>query len=366
MRRRSSARLSTYLEEEFRQVEAFKDEADRFLSMAETSMRKNLVGVGRSASADAALPSANTARTEGDGSPKKSFKQRTSLMVDMMDRIRGKRSISKEGGNLLGLECDTLILKQQEIEKDINTVMAMSLNNETVLLEQASQQWKHVCCCIDIMQEKSTKQKVKIDEVSFYVSNMDQFILDIESIRLFLNGVRELKDDGDFSIYRNISIDSDDEKKKAEEEKKCEERVSMDIVLSRMDNMKAARSSANKFLTKLLEEREAMELSLSHLRECRDTIRKAIEDVVGYMTVEEFIEEKVAHVHAKPFDHRYCNDCDTFASMSVESTGMLEESHDKAAASTELLQQVLMLGASLSSMKMRLAEFTGPPSPAKS
>lgn len=352
------------------EVEAFKVEADRFLSKAETSMRNTRNSMGRSASADASLPSASSPGEgiEGDGSPnkdKKSFKQRTSLMVDMMDRIRGKRSISKEGGNLLGLECDALILKQQEIEKSINEVMALSLNNETVLLEQACEQWKHVCTCIEIMQEKSKAQKTKVDEVSFYVSHIDHFILDLESIRLFLNGVRECKEDGDFNIYRSISVDSEDEKKKEDEEKK-DETVNMDIVLARMDNMKAARTSSYKYLRSLLKEREMIELSISHIRECRDTMRKSIEDVVGYMTVEEFIEEKVAHVHAKPFDPKYCDDCDTFANMSVESCSMLEESHDKAAASTELLQQVLMLGATLSSMKMRLAEFSAPASPPKS
>ena len=84
---------------------------------------------------------------------------------------------------------------------------------------------------------------------------------------------------------------------------------------------------------------------------------------MGYMTVQEYIQEKFPDLLDKPFDDKNCTDCDTFASMSVQSTDLLEESHDKAAASAELLQQVLMLGATLSSMKMRLAEFTAPASP---
>ena len=380
--------LSSYLEDEYKAVDEFKVESDKFLKKAETSMRRSRLSSRdrtRSESGDAASPSATIESTagsstksttssspsEGGESPRKSFKQRASMMVDMMDRMRGKRSISKEGGNLLELECDALIAKQQELENGINDVMALALNNESVLLEQACGQWKHVCGCIDRQREQSKDQKVKVDEVSFYVSNMDHTLVDLENIRLYLMEVRELREEGEFSfipaIYRNISADSEDEdtkKKKEEDEKKKDAFVSIEVVVSRMNTIKLARSSANQFLRKkLLKERETMELSLSHLRDCREVMRKAVEDVVGYMTVEEYIQEKLPALLDKPFDDKNCNDCDTFASMSVQSTGMLEESHDKAASSTELLQQVLMLGATLSSMKMRLAEFTGLPSP---
>lgn len=367
--------FNSYLEEEYKAVDEFKDEADKFLKKAEMSMlRQNrFVSAGRSRSESGDAPSPKgtsdgaTESSDSKESPKKStLKQRASMMTDMMDRIRGKRNISKESGNLLELECDALIARQQDIEKNINDVMALALNNESVLLEQACGQWKHVCGCIDRQREVSRTQKEKVDEVSFYVSNMDHALLDLEHIRLYLLEVKELKSE-DFSLvpaFYRMDIGGEDDGSKVEGKEGEDNLVSMGEVMNRMTTIKLARSSAYKFLKKtLFKERERLELSLSHLRECRDAMKKAIEDVVGYMTVQEYIQEKFPDLLDKPFDDKNCTDCDTFASMSVQSTDLLEESHDKAAASAELLQQVLMLGATLSSMKMRLAEFTAPASP---
>jgi hypothetical protein len=348
----------TYYEssDNHKEVEAFRVEAESFMMKAEKAMRNSR------GSADSNSPDQKTTQAVSS-----QILHRGSLVVNgihgMMDKVRGRRELSRDGGNMLRLECDALMDRQRKIEERINKRMEISLHNESILLDNSSLIWQHVCSCILQNSRLSLLEKEKIDAVSFFVGNIDGVLMDLESTAKYMMQVKMLDEEDDrFSltpaVYKQMQAEKEEEAKGEEQRQRDGEakknEVTIEEVNERASKLRLVRATTTRFLTRLLKQRAELEATLSFLKECRDSMKVAIEDVVP-MDVDEWIETKLHD--QKAFDHNLCNDCNTFASMGCESLGPLEESHRKATDSAQLLQQTLMLGASLSSTKLRMQEL---------
>jgi hypothetical protein len=348
----------TYYEssDNHKEVEAFRVEAESFMMKAEKAMRNSR------GSADSNSPDQKTTQAVSS-----QILHKGSLVVNgihgMMDKVRGRRELSKDGGNMLRLECDALMDRQRKIEEKINKRMEISLHNESILLDNSSLIWQHVCCCILHNSRLSLLEKEKIDTVSSFVGSIDSVLMDLESTAKYMMQVKMLdEDDERFSltpaIYKQMQTEKEEgaksEQQRQQELEAKKNEVTIEEVNERAGKLRLVRATTTRFLTRLLKQRAAQEASLSFLKESRDSMKLAIEDVVP-LDVDKWIETKLHD--QRPFDHNLCNDCDTFASMGCESLGLLEESHRKATDSAQLLQQTLMMGASLSSTKLRLQEL---------